>query len=99
MQHGIGYANLGEAGCSQDTAVTAAARSRRCRIVAAVGQAVVESELEPAPDDLRLGHHLQRGVNTEALTLDAARRGERRQPFEGGNELGTAIRVARVVED
>src|SRR6185503_4075912 len=70
----------------------------RRRIVTAVRQAVLESQLETATDDLRFRHHLQRRVDAKALALYAPRRRQRSESLESGDELGAAIRVARVVE-
>src|SRR6516225_10173886 len=62
----VGDAGLAEAPGAQYAAIAPAARPPlRRRIVAAVGQPVVQTQLEPAPDDVRLAQHQQRRVHAE----------------------------------
>ena len=49
------------------------------RIVAAVRQAVVEAEREPAPDDVRLGQRDERRVDAKPRAFDAGARRQRGQ--------------------
>src|SRR2546428_831394 len=63
----IGDAGLGESfGAQQATVAVPARRPAGPGIVAARGQAVVEAEIEAAPDDLGLGHRDERRVHAHA---------------------------------
>src|SRR5215208_5371622 len=71
----VGHPGFGKAGRAQDTAIAAAAWPPvAARIVTTVSQAVVEAELNAAPDDLRLRQGLQRRVDAKPLALDTAGR-------------------------
>ena len=63
-----------------------------------MGQPVVKAERHPFTDDFGLAEVLQRRVDADAAAANTARGGERRQPFECFNELGTTVRVSRVIQ-
>ena len=84
---------------AQDTAVALSARrAMRERIVATVGQAVIEAQRQTAADDLRLRQRDQRSTNVKAAAVDARFRGQSRHPLERLDVLGPAVWIAGVVQ-
>src|SRR5262249_29480886 len=65
---------------------------------AAVREPVVEAESDTAADDVRLAQRDERRVHAEARALDAGARRQAGEALEGGDELGAAIGIARIVE-
>src|SRR5260221_12089999 len=91
-------ARFGEAPGAKNAAVAPAAGGAvRRRIVAAVGEPIVQTELETAPDDVGLGERHERCVHAETRALDARPRRQRRQRLERANELGATVRIAGIV--
>ena len=84
---------------TQQAAVAAPAwRAVGARIVAAVGEAVVEAELHSRGDDLRLRQAQQRREDAQSRAFHAGLRGERGQALERLEVLRAAVRIAGVVE-
>src|SRR5215831_19090150 len=93
-QYGVIHTGLREAGRAKCATVAAAARAAvRIRVITTVRQAVIEIQLEPSADDLRLREVLQVGVDAKPAAVHPFRRRQRRQPFEGPDVLGTAIGI------
>src|SRR2546428_1862737 len=91
----VGNAGFAKALGAQHAAVARAARPA-CgrRIVAAVREAVVESELEAAANDVGLAECDERRVHAKPRAFDAGARAEIRDPLERGDELGPAVGIA-----
>src|SRR5438132_754601 len=98
-EYGVGHTGLGESGRTKCATVTAPAWAPlRIRVIAAVGEPVVESQRPPFSDDVGLGEHLKRRVNPECAALNTFCGGERRQLLERRNVFGPAVGIAGVVE-
>ena len=96
QEHGVGDAGFAEALGAQHAAVArAAGPSVGAGIVAAVRQAVVEAELQPAPDDVGLAERDERRVHAKPGALDAGARREVGETLERGDELRPAVGIAR----
>src|SRR4051812_17747565 len=96
---GIGDPGLVEAARTEPAAVALAAMfAVRRRIVARPAQPEIEPEPRAFADDIRLGHMLERRLDAERFALDAGFGGEFGKAFERGDELGTAIRITRIIE-
>ena len=68
-------------------------------VVATVGEAVVDAQLQTPSDDVDLAHRDERGVDLKPLGAgDAGLRGEIAHRFERGQELGAAVGVSRVID-
>ena len=79
----IGDPGLGEPSRAKPAAVARAARpSVGARVVAAVRQAVVDTELQTEPDDAGLGQVLERRPDSQRPALDAGLRRQRREVLE-----------------
>src|SRR5471032_810762 len=77
---------------SQHTTVAPSARTPvGGRVVAAVRQAVVETQLEAAADDVGLAERDQRRLHAKGGAFDARARPERRERLERADELGPKI--------
>ena len=88
VDHRVCNTDLRETCGTESTAVAPPTRpAAGAGIVAAMGNAVIKTESEPLPDDIGLGHRLQRRVDPKSPTADAVGGGQRRQPLERGNEL------------
>ena len=75
------------------------ARPSAVGVVAAVGQGVVDAELQAALDDLRLGQLDQRSVDLQLLpALDPGLGRQVGHLLVGADVLGPAVRVAAVVQ-
>src|SRR5205085_487599 len=99
VEYGVVHTSLREASRTKCATVAPSARSSvRVRVITAVRQSVVQAERNSLPDDLRLGQHLQRGVNPECTALHTFCGRQRCELLEGGDVLGPAVRVAGVVE-
>src|SRR5687767_2422067 len=95
----IGQPRVLEALPAQATAVArAAVQPLGSRIVARPAHASIEPEPVAFPYDIGLGHVLQRRVDLERFAFDPRLRGELSQPLERGDELRSAIRIARIIE-
>src|ERR1019366_5375471 len=98
-QKRIGGPAFGEASCPQQATIAVSARpARRAGVVTAVGEAVVEAERQPAPDDVGFREGDERRAHADPCALDAGARGERRQRFERPDELGTAVGITGIIE-
>src|SRR4051794_1629332 len=100
VSHGVGPAKLGEGFQAEAAGVAATAGAAvGGGVVATVGQAVIDPQLQAAPDDLVLGQGQQRGVDAEpAGPLDAGLGGQVGQGLEGVQVFGAAVGVARVID-
>src|SRR5205085_5914581 len=95
----VGDARLGKSLGPQQAAVAAAAgRTGSIRIVATVGQAVVEPERKATADDLRLREMDERRVDAKSVALHAGARRDGRERLERADERRTTVGVPRVVE-
>src|SRR6185503_16873810 len=95
----VGHTNLREPFGSQDATIAATTwPSVGLRVVAAVCEAVVQTEGNAAADDLGLRERDERRVDAKSAAVYAGSRRQRRQRFERAYELGPAIRIARVIE-
>src|SRR5437867_11498517 len=91
-ERGIPETRLAKSARAQQAAVAAAARRAvRRRVVATVGQTVIEAERDAACDDRRLRQLQQRSEDAERSSFDAGARRERRDPLERPQVLGTAV--------
>lgn len=70
----------------------------RMRVITAVAERGIEAEPLGFPCDVSLGHGLEGRVDREALPFNARLRRDVGKPFELGNEFGSAVRVAGVIE-
>ena len=99
LQDWIERAGLAEAFRAQQAAVASPARAPvRGRVVAAVGEPVVEPQLETRADDLGLRHVNERREDAQPRAFDSGPRRQRGEPFERLEVFRPAIRIARVVE-
>src|SRR6185369_13483581 len=79
--------------------VAASARpARRTRVVATVREAVIQTQLEAARDDLRFAHLDEGRVETKPGALDAGAGRDVRERLERAREFGPAVRIAGIVE-
>ena len=76
----------------------AAGEARRIRIVAGMGEAVIDAQFDAAANDLGFCQADQRGMDVEPRASFDARLGRQiGQGAEGGDELRAAIGIAAVV--
>src|SRR5258706_2822172 len=95
----IGYAGSVESGPAQPARIAAAAgQALGVGLVARQGEAEIDPEFEPAPYDLGLAERDQWGRDLDPAALDSDLGGELREPLEGGDELGAAVGIARVID-
>src|SRR5262245_15160970 len=99
VQERIPCPGLSKSPSTQEAAVTPATwLAFRAGVVAAVGQPVVQTQLEPDPDDAGFGQMLQGRPDPRRPALDALACAQARKVLERRDELRAAIRIARVVE-
>src|SRR4051812_10233921 len=95
----IGHAGFAESFCTKYAAVAGpAGPAVRPRIVAAVRETVIEAEPVAVADDLGFAHRDERRVDAEAAALDAGAGAEIGDTLEGGDEFGSAVGVAGIIE-
>src|SRR5687767_2568903 len=99
QERGIDQRGFLESSRAEQTAVAPSTRTA-CwpRIVATVGEAVVQPERGSGADYLRLRHVEQRRQNAQLGAFHASPGGQGRQTLERSQVLRTAIGVSRVVE-
>src|SRR5690606_17591995 len=96
---GIGQPGFGKTTGPKQTTVTPSARAPvRQRVVTAVRQTVIDSEFRPQSDDTRLRQILEGGPDLKRPFVDTGPGRQGREILEGGNEVRTAIGIARIVE-
>ncbi len=95
----IGNAGRHEPLAPQPARVASTARTPLLvRAVAGHRERVIDAELDAAADDLRLRERHERRVDRDRRTLHAALRRQPRERLERRDELGTTIRIARIVD-
>src|SRR3954452_25163070 len=67
------------------------------RVIAGVRERVVDTKIDAAPDDVALAHVDQRRAECRRAVLDAALRPAKDDLLERGDEVGTAVGVAAVI--
>ena len=99
VARGIGDAGVFKAVAAQSTRIAAPARaSFGVRLIARHGQREIHAERNTAPHDVGLRHFHERCIDDDGAALDALLRREPREILKRVDELGTAIRVARIVD-
>src|SRR5438067_3580659 len=95
----IGHARLGEALATETARVAAAAgAARRVGVVAGHREREIHAELGATAHDVGLAHAHDRRLDRDSLSLDRALGAEIGHLGEGGEELGSAVRIPRVVD-
>src|SRR5689334_13992559 len=92
-------AGLLEAAGAKPAAVAQAAMAAAGRrIVAGPADPAVEAQPVGLADDVGLAHVEERSGDPEAVPFRSRFGGERGEPLEGLDEVGTAIGIARIIE-
>src|SRR5687767_9991885 len=95
----VGCTSFCKTGRSQPATVAVAARSAiGRRIVTAVREAVIKTERQAEANDVGLRQLNERRVDRQRPPLDSSLGSQAGQLFEGADEFGPAVRVARVIK-
>lgn len=98
-EDGVEHSEGLEGGLADEAGVASAAGfARRIGVVAGMGKGVVDAEGEAALDDLGLSQMDQWRADLDGAAFDTGFGGEAGEFLEGGDELGTTIGIAGVVD-
>lgn len=96
---GIRFTQLAERPRSYSARVASTAgASGVIRVVARMGEGVVDAQFEPLADDLDFGEMHEGGFDARAVPFDPGAGGPVGHGLEGVDVLGSAVRVARVIK-